>query len=141
MGDAVTGPLFKAESADILRQEWVQLRINNLRHWALVSAANALSVSLFGRPLVLTDIYRPDPNSVHSDWRGTDVRIANQAREVPQDYRGIYLYEARTLANYLNDTFEYKKHDGTVSDVAVIHGEGLNLHIHLQTPAGDMWRA
>lgn len=130
---------FKGENE---QSEFWRLANMNPRHFALVAAAAAMHYGVTGRPLVVTSVYRPwDKDSVHSLWRGTDCRVAHPDRVVDPELEGISEDEAQLLCDELNDTFEYLKQDGEPSEVAMIHGEGLNRHLHLQSPWGRQWQA
>lgn len=127
---------------DEVRQQFWRMSFRNPRHFYLVSGAAVMAYGISGRPLVLTSIYRPDDKgSVHSLWRGTDCRIYHAARDVPELWSGLHDDEAEELAESLNRAFEYRRGDDSLSRVAIIHGEGLNRHLHLQTPRFDQWRA
>ena len=124
------------------RSEFWRLANMNPRHLALVAAAAAMHFGVTGRPLVVTSVYRPwHKKSVHSLWRGTDVRVEHPDRPVVDGMEGCPLDEAQALCDEINDTFEYLKEDGEPSECAILHGEGFDLHIHLQTPWGRQWRS
>ena len=134
-------PQFDRENYDQLTHEWLELYSKNPRHWSLTWVAHGVSCFLFGKPLVITDIWRNDPASTHFTWRATDIRIYSPLRDVPEELEGLYPNEVHELADTLNDTYQYIRSDGLPSNVLIIHGEGLNLHGHLQSPGGKQWLA
>ncbi len=131
---------FDEERSPRLWLEFMDLFEKNPRHFSLVASAGAMAHMLFGKPLVLTSIWRDDEKSVHHYWRGTDVRIFHPLRNTPTGYEGLEPAEAAELADLLNRTFRYKRINGPYSEVAKLHGEDMNYHMHLQSPAGEQWK-
>ena len=89
--------------------------------------------------VVYTSLIRPNNvTSVHAHGRGADVRIYNEARGIPDHCVGAGPDPeiANLLAHQINAMFgPFKGNDGKDHACAIIHGEGLNRHIHLQCPA------
>lgn len=118
-------------------EEFWDLAHQNLRMFSVVATAAALHYGTTGTPLVVTSIYRPGKiTSVHAHWRGTDARIFHPDREVPEGQQGAEEDEAQVLCDLLNELFEYPGHD-----TAIIHGDGLDRHIHIQVAGGLQWKA
>lgn len=121
---------FDQENRTDLFYQFNELRDKNRALYALVHTLNSF---LKGDEVVITSIYRDDPKSVHGYWRGVDVRIFHPERnaEVGGPSAGV----AEKAVSLLNTCFHY----GQGHEVAVIHGEGLNKHIHLQTSDRVSW--
>lgn len=115
--------------------QWRELREINPMHYALVAAAADYAWRVHNRATVITSIYRPDPESVHGWWRGTDLRIEHRDRIVREEDRGWSEDIAADTCTWLARAFDY----GVGHEVYRIHGEGMNRHVHLQSPAAERW--
>ncbi len=89
--------------------------------------------------VVYTSLIRPDDfTSVHAHGRGADVRIYDEARGIPDHCvgAGIESELADIIVTRLKQSFgSWTGADGRLHETAIIHGEDLNRHIHLQCPA------
>lgn len=117
-------------------QEWAQAVAAGYMIVPVVTFAAETSLRLFGKQVVITEILRTDAEqrallaglrppveyyaTVHSSWRGADIR----SRDYTRDEIGI-------LRAAINKRFEY----GRGKEVALFHDMGAGAHFHLQAPA------
>jgi hypothetical protein len=132
------------EEERILLLDLAVLSRKNPRLYIVLASSVAFSVDAFGKVPLVTSIFRPripgEKASVHNAWRGADLRIYNRERDGSQDKKELRYEEALTLMDWLNRTFTYgRKWNMKQGATAVIHGEGPNLHIHLQTRNKGAW--
>ena len=121
-----------------LGAQWAQLKEENPVQYALVAAAVAYAWHTHGQEAVITSLHRPeDTRSVHAYWRGTDLRIHHPDRPVREEDKGWAIHVARDVVQWLNGTFEYGR---TGKGVALIHGTGLDEHVHIQSPFTSYWQ-
>ena len=120
-----------------LIREWEQLYDKNLPLWAMVKYAAQVAEDDYRKVMIITDVWRDDENSVHHYWRGVDCRIAHPDRGISDDsyYYGLTYREAQAVCVHINEVFGYDNDH----ECAVIHGDGLNCHIHFQTKDTTKW--
>jgi len=101
----------------------------------------------YGFDVVYTSLLRPhDRGSVHGYGRGADVRIYHETRHysplgtgagIP-DVMDDGIVRSTPLADVLKDLHgafrRWKSFDLKAHDVAIVHGEDRDRHIHLQCP-------
>jgi len=77
----------------------------------------------FGKPLVITSIFRPGDKGVHGYWRGIDIRTY------------YYLAEEITeILEFINKTLPYGY---GAYKTALYHNTGQGDHIHIQVSRND----
>jgi len=129
--------LFDRDGHTALESQYLDLVNECPMMFAVLATASTWAEVELGNPLVVTSIFRPDNKaSVHAYWRGVDLRVYNPARIVDEAYVGLWEDEAQQLAKYLNKVFTYGKGKG----VALVHGTGMDRHLHIQAPIGYAWR-
>lgn len=133
--------MFDEGQEEALLEDFLELPSRNTKMFALLACAVGVSWNFFGKPLVITSIYRQGDKGVHGSWRGVDCRVFHEDRPVAPGAWGLDKEEAEELAERLNRTFQYIKSNGDESEVAILHGDGMNYHLHLQAPRFDQWRA
>ena len=114
---------YKHKYHDKLEQMWESGNLSPLLQ-IIVLAIAARMVHRYNVVLVITEIWRKRKVNhladVHFHWRGVDIRVHN-----------LRDGEAKELANWINAWAQY---DPARPDklVSYLHGDGANLHIHLQ---------
>jgi len=117
-----------------LKAQWENLKRHNMAMvWLLRVLADPLD------DLVVTSIWRPDPTSVHSWYRGVDLRVFNKDRG-PEE--GEFVYAGQHEEWWEQNLSELSKsfHYDPNHKIYRIHGEGLDRHVHLQTKGTGPWR-
>ena len=135
--------LYKSEQ---IREEWEIVRSQKNSRLLLPMALLVDDVSLQVAEVeaVMTHIVRADEEqkrlnallgfrigrrSVHQYWRGIDFRS------------WIYTPEQITeICDRVNSTFEYLSGSGRKLKALAYHQRGTGTHLHLQAPAGVIWR-
>jgi len=85
--------------------------------------------------LIVTSIYRSDPDSTHHYWRAVDFRLHHIDRDVESRFSGPGTEEIVPALLELSDQFRYDD----LRNVYRIHGVGFNRHLHLQTKGLGRW--
>jgi len=96
---------------DFQQLEFVDIKLRKIHKWIEEKT---------GLTFTITSIYRINDPGVHGKLpvRGTDIRIRN--KEIGE-----------IITDYINKNWQYDINRPNLK-CAVIHGEGYNLHIHLQ---------
>lgn len=102
------------EEFDLLETE------NPLLHAIVLEVENFCFVH-FNQHAILTSIYREDDPGVHGVWRGVDIRG-----------KTFLLDELMKIAIHVNAKYQYDP-KRPKKQVLFVHGEGENIHMHLQT--------
>ncbi len=98
---------------------------SDIRLQIIVYAVDAFCQSKFAKELVVTDVWRDDPNSVHGDYRGLDFRIITKVGK--EYFTGTEVDEIIKFC----DHFKYDENRPNYSCLFV-HDAGSGKHGHVQ---------